>query len=165
MPTINIKRPRCCECERLFFYSEKRPKKHHGITMYQGERFCLGGTKARRFKKSDAKIYVPVWCPKKVFPHVLRIYTIKSLLREIIFTSLLQENKNFVPSEMDYKLRVTGSTELDAKEYYTAGIYKNSIKPLSYEVVEIDDGIKPVFFFWNGNKLRYLPFFNKTKIG
>ena len=42
--------------------------------MHMGERFCTGGKRARKFKRSDPKIYVPDWCPTRKKPCELRVY-------------------------------------------------------------------------------------------
>ena len=164
MPKLTIRKPHCSECEKYFVYQDRFPKKQHGVTMNQFERFCLFGKKARRFKKSDAKIGIPSWCPKRIFPHIVRVYGFKDFLDEMLFMDLAREMKNYIPSEFSYILRDTGKTELSAAEYYEAGVFQEGLTPLTYEIVEIDDGVKSAFFFRTGDKLRYLPFFDKAKI-
>ena len=44
---------------------ESLPIKKKGVTMHLGECFCVAGKRARKFKRSDPKIYVPDWCPKR----------------------------------------------------------------------------------------------------
>ena len=42
--------------------------------MRLGDVFCVFGKKARRFKKSDPKLKVPQWCPRRLPMRKLRIY-------------------------------------------------------------------------------------------
>ena len=53
------KKPACFGCPDDLRYSDPIPKKNMGVMMHMGERFCTGGKKARRFKRSDPKITVP----------------------------------------------------------------------------------------------------------
>jgi len=61
-------------------------------------------------------------------------------------------------------LSESGTTEMTAVQYYEAGMYQERLTPLTHEVVEIDDGIRSVFFYCDGDHLVYLPFFDKSKI-
>lgn len=59
-------------------YMERLPIKKKGVTMHLGERFCVAGKRARKFKRSDPKTYVPSWCPRLKAPCELRIYGFKN---------------------------------------------------------------------------------------
>ena len=48
--------------------------KKYGVMMRLGDVFCVFGKKARRFKKSDPKLKVPQWCPRRLPMRKLRIY-------------------------------------------------------------------------------------------
>ncbi|MFR8333608.1 MAG: hypothetical protein ACLU9S_15655 [Oscillospiraceae bacterium] len=47
--------------------------KKYGVMMRLGDVFCVFGKKARRFKKSDPKLKVPQWCPRRLPMRKLRI--------------------------------------------------------------------------------------------
>ena len=63
-----LRRPTCSGCPHDLYYSGAIPQRAMGVTMHPGERFCTGGKRARRFKRSDPKIYVPNWCPRNLSP-------------------------------------------------------------------------------------------------
>ncbi len=164
MPKITIRQPSCFDCDKHFVYQDRYPKRQYGITMRKGERFCLAEKKARCFKSKDAKTRVPVWCPKKIFPRIVRVYGFKDFLNEMLCIKLSEEMGSYIPTAHNYRLRTSGTTDLSASEYYEAGIFQDSLTPLPRELVEIDDGVSSAFFFRDGDSLKYLPFFNKTKI-
>ena len=71
--------PSCTGCPHDLYFGEAIPKKQFSVMMHCGEHFCTGGKKARRFKRSDPKIAVPQWCPKRKSPCELRVYALKSI--------------------------------------------------------------------------------------
>jgi len=124
-----------------------------GVTMHLGERFCTGGKRARRFSGRDPKFKTPQWCPKRKSPCEVRIYDFCDstawYLHERICTEL---GKDVSPSGRHYKIAMTGQTKLSPKEFSercetesVADLIGGTV-PL-HGVVEIDDGIKPVFFY------------------
>lgn len=73
-----LRKPNCSDCPHNLQYMERLPIKKKGITMHLGERFCVAGKRARKFKRSDPKTYVPSWCPRLKAPCELRIYGFKN---------------------------------------------------------------------------------------
>ena len=73
-----LRKPTCSDCPHNLQYMERLPIKKKGVTMHLGERFCVAGKRARKFKRSDPKTYVPSWCPRLKAPCELRIYGLKN---------------------------------------------------------------------------------------
>ena len=65
---MQLRKETCIGCECDLRYMENIPTKQMGIMMHLGERFCTGGKRTRKFRRSDPKIYVPDWCPKRKKP-------------------------------------------------------------------------------------------------
>lgn len=63
-----LRKPTCSDCPHNLQYMERLPIKKKGVTMHLGERFCVAGKRARKFKRSDPKTYVPSWCPRLKAP-------------------------------------------------------------------------------------------------
>ena len=63
-----LRKPTCADCPHNLQYMERLPIKKKGVTMHLGERFCVAGKRARKFKRSDPKTYVPSWCPRLKAP-------------------------------------------------------------------------------------------------
>ncbi len=61
------KRPTCIGCPHKVTHESPIPMKKMGVMMHMGEKFCIGGKKARRFKRSDPSskeislCSVPAW--------------------------------------------------------------------------------------------------------
>lgn len=75
---MQLRKETCIGCECELQYTKSIPTKQMGVMMHMGERFCTGGKRARKFKRSDPKIYVPDWCPKRKKPCELRVYCFKN---------------------------------------------------------------------------------------
>ena len=148
-----VRKPTCAGCPHNCYYSGEIPKKQFGVMMHQGERFCTGGKKARRFKRGDPTLYVPEWCPKRKKPCELRIYGFKSQGDWMLHTMLCQHmGKAISPSAIRYSLAFELHTELTPLEFWK----RCQSEPIGellhvavhrYQVVEIDDGLKPCFFY------------------
>lgn len=154
MPDI-VRKPVCSGCPHELCYDGPIPKRQFGVMMHMGERFCTGGKRARRFKASDPKIYVPSWCPKRKSPCEVRVYTLKSAFDRFLHCQLAHDlGQAFSPGGSRYALRAETHTLLTPREFGA----QCSVEPCenlldipvrTYEVVEIDDGLKPVFFYRN----------------
>ena len=146
------RKPVCSVCPYNLHYSDAVPKRAMGVMMHLGERFCTGRKKARRFKRSDPQVYVPQWCPKRKSPCELRVYTFKNASEWWLHTMLERDlGRRLTPDGVRYALVRESVTELspravwDRLESYQ-DILDVSLEP--YSVVEIDDGLKPAFFYY-----------------
>ena len=148
-----LRKPNCSDCPHNLQYMESLPIKKKGVTMHLGERFCVAGKRARKFKRSDPKTYVPSWCPRLKAPCELRIYGFKNQREWRMHRSMrayLGEDTS--PSAFRYAVRYEGHTDLAPYEFFECCNEKSDDEILGaavqhYDVVEIDDGIKPAFFY------------------
>lgn len=156
--------PNCVLCPHNLYYSDTIPMRKQGVMMHLGERFCLGGKKARRFKRSDPKMIVPDWCPLRKTPCELRLYGFKSFRDEWMHLELCRSfGKACPPEEHRYALIYEGRTELSPRDFWercgtmpdpAEGLLENPVE--KYQVLEIDDGLKPVFFYKTGRGFKLL---------
>ena len=163
------RKPTCFNCPHNLHYNDTIPKKAVGGMMHMGEQFCTGGKKARRFKRSDPKITVPGWCPRRKNPCELRIYAIKNAGEWWLYDSL-KHDLGRMPSPDGFRYALTQElpTELSPWEFWKRlecepyqDILDVSLEP--YSVVEIDDGLKPAFFVYADGGFTLLYSFNTEK--
>lgn len=148
------RKPVCADCPHNLHYSDSIPKRVMGVMMHLGEHFCTGVKKARRFKQSDPQIYVPSWCPKRKTPCELHVYTFKSANEWWLHMSLEKSlGRSLLPEGHNYALVKSLTTELSPREFWKrleSEPYQDilDIRLEPYSVVEIDDGLKPAFFYY-----------------
>ena len=104
-----LKRPTCAGCPHELYYNDTVPQKQYGVMMHMGERFCTGGKKARRFKRSDPKVYAPDWCPRRKNPCEVRVYSLKND-DEWLLHSMLSHNLGHVISPAGYRYALEHET-------------------------------------------------------
>ena len=150
---MEVRKAFCSSCDKHLRYTEPVPKKQKGVTMHFGERFCLGGKRARKFSRSDPKIYVPSWCPKRKDPSELRIYGFKStndwMMHDMLCCHL---ERDIHPEARRYAVEHEQPIKLTAREFAQRCNEEPDEAILGvavqrYQVVEIDDGIEPSFFY------------------
>lgn len=149
--------PTCSSCDGELFFTERYSKKQNGVLMKPGERYCIAGKKARKFSKSDPKKYPPAWCPKCKSPCEVRVYGFKSDLDWMLHERLCKDlGKELLPEPYRYKVEQEFTADLTPKQFWDRVEEEplSSILPVSvltHWVVEIDDGIKPAFFYKTSN--------------
>lgn len=152
-------------------------------------RYCNGLPKKRRprrFRKSDPKLKVPRWCPQRISPPVCRIYgyvnedaaiTDWLLNREAAAAWGGKEQDAYRSvSERHYKLRLELPLGLTAKQFYDAMEYEanNCVSTCAVsdirsqaeygEVIEIDDGLKPYYFYYTTARVIPLAYFDRSRV-
>ena len=147
-----VHKPRCSDCPFLMRYSDSVPQKVKGVFLKYGYRYCTGGKRIREFKPRDPKVYIPSWCPRKKAPAELRIYCYKDDKAQFLQFLLGSDGIFHGPFEFDYAVRYEGHTELSASLFQemTDGQSPSEIlgiKVHGKEVIEIDDGIVPYYFY------------------
>lgn len=166
----DMKKARCAECPCYLEYREKEPRSQHGTTMRPGCRYCLAGKRARLFKKKDPKIYVPKWCPKRIYPPVLRIYEQWESL-PFYYPPSCRSRKDWLPIASGYRLRYEGQAPNTGPNFYTIihnrekdhMIWLDEISEelgvsfTLWEIIEFDDGVKPMFY-WLMDRFRQTVF-------
>lgn len=160
------RKPTCFGCPDDLHYNDAIPKKGKGVMMHLGERFCTNGKKARRFKRGDPKTKVPSWCPKRKIPCELRVYVFKSVEEWCLYTALVRDiGRQLSPHGHHYALVKELCADLPPREFWKRldcepyqSILGFDLEP--YSVLEIDDGLQPVFFFYVDGGFKLVPSFD-----
>lgn len=154
-----------------------------------GTHYCNGFPKRRnprRFRKSDPKYKPPKWCPRLISPPVCRVYGFVNQDAEITDWLLNREATALESgdeqgayrsvSEYRYRLRLELPLGLTAKQFYDAMEYEASNcvatcavsdirNQVEYgEVIEIDDGLKPYYFYYTSFRVIPLPHFDRSRV-
>ena len=106
-----LRQPTCAGCPHNLQYGDTIPMKQFGVMMHFGEHFCTGDKRARRFKRSDPKSKVPVWCPKRKTPCELRVYALKSS-QDWYMHHLLSNDSNDPVHIPEYRYALVASSEI-----------------------------------------------------
>lgn len=148
-------------------------------------RYCNGFPKKRkskRFRSSDPKYKPPKWCPRRISPPVCRIYGFVN--SEAAVTDWLlnresaaaesgnEQSAYYSVSPHRYKLRLELPLGLTAKQFYEAMqsdastcITSKISSHVEYgEVIEIDDGLKPYYFYYTTFRVIPLFYFDRAKV-
>lgn len=139
-----LRKPNCSDCPHNLQYMESLPIKKKGVTMHLGERFCVAGKRARKFKRSDPKTYVPSWCPRLKAPCELRIYGFKNQREWRMHRSMrayLGEDTS--PSAFRYAVRYEGHTDLAPYEFFECCNEKSDDEILGAAVQHYTDILVP----------------------
>ena len=150
MANNHIPKVRCSDCDALVCH-KGQPQRVRGTTMQSGFRYCMGCKRPRCFRNQDPKIYVPKWCPKRIEPAALRIYGFKNLSAQYMYAEfgLILEHR--------YIVRYTGTAFQSANAILKDGMPQDQWLA-DGEVLELDDGIRPVFLCKEGGKLQVTNF-------
>lgn len=164
-----LRQPTCTGCPHNLHFGDVFSKKQFGVMMHCGEHYCTGGKRARRFKRSDPKVRVPGWCPKRKNPCELRIYALKSS-RDYQMHTLLSADPNdpLYISEHRYALASSARIELTPWEFWKRCQSEPYMELLGvnvpiYSVVEIDDGLAPAFFYRAKDGIEVFRYFDAEK--
>lgn len=149
---VKIYQPRCHGRSCYHEHNDTIAKKIKGVYLVPGSRFCTGGKKIRKFKPSDKKIYVPSWCPLRKSPSELRIYHYKNSMVSFLRCMLEAGGTQHYPSAHEYALRYEGTTPMTASEFHKQSESSSPAALLglpiqSGEIIEINDGLEPYYFY------------------
>ena len=148
-------------------------------------RYCSGfpkKRKAKRFRASDPRYKPPKWCPRLISPPACRVYGFKDQESELAAWMLNQDAASakgihgqevspFV-SACHYKLRLELPLAITAKQFYDAMQFEADTcvtdevrNQVEYgEVIEIDDGLKPYYFYYTSLRVIPLPYFDRSRV-
>ena len=140
-------------------------------------RYCMGFPQKRngkRFRASDPQYKPPKWCPRRLAIPVCRIYGFANeqsemLDRERRYQDDPTEQEYAFPLEWHYKLRTELSLSLTAKQFWervqqdTAESVLSDVNLDYGEVVEIDDGLKPYYFYYTYGVLMPVLYFDSSR--
>jgi len=129
-------------------------------------RYCSGGKGKRRFRSSDPKIKAPKWCPKRNTPPIVRVYGFKDADAE--YMDSLFNDKASPSLVIAHRYKVVFETRgfINAKDFYERANSESRGNLIDFDlsyrnVVEIDDGIQPYYFYYEDYmKFTHLAFFN-----
>ena len=152
MIKVKIRQPRCYGCEHLVAHKSAVPKRVKGVLMKEGFRYCTGGKRTKRFAAHDPKELVPVWCPRRNAPPVLRIYRLKDEQSRYMHYMFKSAESSYSPTEHRYALLYEGKSEFNAIEFQRKAqediIFELDGQRLEIDdVIEIDDGLCPYWFY------------------
>lgn len=152
-----LRKPTCSDCPHNLQYMESLPIKKKGVTMHLGERFCVAGKRARKFKRSDPKTYVPSWCPRLKAPCELRIYGFKNQREWRMHRSMCAYlGEDISPSAFRYAVRYEGHTDLAPYEFFECCNEKS--------VNEILGAQSSTTMLWKSTTVSSLPFSTKRSM-
>ena len=166
MHDMQICKPRCMGRPCYLPCTGSVPQKAKGKNLLPGKRYCTGGKRIVTFRSGDPKIYVPSWCPLRKSPSEFRIYCFKNSFVWMMQRMLRRDGGSFYPSAVDYAVRYEGVTDLTAASFHRALQEKSVFELLNLtvhqdEIVEIDDGLAPYYFFFSGERpMPYVILFN-----
>lgn len=162
-----LREPTCYNCPHRVHYGGDVPMKKYGVMMRLGDVFCVFGKKARRFKRSDPKLKVPQWCPRRLPLRKLRIYDFQDAGARLLHERLCWDlGRDLAPGGYQYAVTHEADTDLTAEEFLERSRYETDAELLGgmtaarYQVVEIDDGLLPAFFYKADEGWRYEPYFD-----
>ena len=159
-----VKLPTCSGCDAAYLHTG-RTEERDGVLMHPYDRYCLGGKRPRRFRPSDTTRKPPKWCPRRKSPCEVRVYGFVSDDEREMHYFFARLRGERTPNESSYGLRCQTTTKLSPKAFWRGVMEGKTAKELLaldvalYEVVEIDDGIKPVCFYHTCKGYRVEPLF------
>jgi len=163
MAGYKVFRFRCEDCTERFICSDKTPR---GTTLNYGVSYCRGGKRIRMFRPKDPKVYPPAWCPKRKKPAEYRIYAYRNAAVWYCRELFKRNGVPISPKGFEYALRAEGSTGMDAAAFQKALKGQSPSKLLGVpvhmdDIIEIDDGLRPYFFYVTDSKVEVLWHFDK----
>ncbi len=116
------------------------------------------------FRPGDPKVYPPAWCPRRKSPAEYRIYAYKNAT--VWYYRKRFKEAGSSPSGYEYALRAEGSTGMAPAAFQKALKDQSPSELLGIpvhtdDVIEIDDGLRPYFFFVTEKKVEVIYRFDK----
>lgn len=158
-----VKRSKCSDCQHYWqCLSEKQIVK--GVAAQFGEKYCLAKSRARKIRRKDPTSCPPDWCPNYLNPPILLIFALKEDQKYYHQWDRMQaqnHNRDVYPMAYRYELRMETVSPISAYHLYhdvqdmqtVQSVSLNDISQIlrsevrGDEVLEINDGIKPAFFY------------------
>ena len=153
-------RPRCtgrdCYVDNRDIYAIK---KAFGRKIFPGERYCIFDKVIRRFKKCDAAVYTPKWCPRFYGNYKVNIYAKKpNDALGYLMDKHFGEDYIARVNTRNYELcttTTTAYTPLQFSRKLSSGLcdYAELLgrEPRKYDVIEIDNGLTSAYLYLNKN--------------
>ncbi len=166
MAGYKIHKFRCVDCADRFTCLDKTPERVAGAALKYGRQYCRGGKKLRMFRPGDPKVYPPAWCPKQKSAAEYRIYSYMNAAVRYYRRLFKETGSSVSPSGYEYALRAEGNTSMAPAAFQTALKDQSPSELLGIpvytdDVIEIDDGLRPFFFFITDKKADVICHFDK----
>ncbi len=166
MAGYKIRKFRCVDCADRFTCLDKAPKRVSGVTLKYGHQYCRGGEKIHMFRPRDPKVYPPSWCPKRKSTAEYRVYAYKNAAVRYYRELFKGIGSLTSPRGYEYALRAEGNVNMVPAAFLKAlkGQSPSEILGISVhtdDVIEIDDGLRPYFFFVTDKKVEVICRFDK----
>ncbi len=147
----DLRIPTCMDCPCRLDYVGKAGQIQNGVRLQPFEKYCTAQRRPKLICKKGIMQKPPNWCPKLKKPCELRVYGFVNEEAETMHRIHREMLKTYSPAEYHYALRRTGTIPLTPREFWRrCNEYGADLElPVDvklYEVVEIDDGLKPVCF-------------------
>lgn len=166
----DIRIPTCMDCPCRLEFAERTSRILNGTRLQPFEKYCTAARHPKLIRKSNLMKKPPSWCPRLKSPCELRVYGfIDDEARQIhsFFTNLYGNEGD--PRESRCAVRFEGTIDLTAREFwrrcnkYGADLELPTDVKL-YEVVEIDDGLRPVCFYHAATGYRLATHFKPERV-
>lgn len=148
-----LTQPNCASCDNSYFHEESTAVIRKGVRLQPFEHYCLGCKRPRLFRTKDPKQRVPAWCPRRKNPCELRIYGFKNADTWMLHEQLCKSvGKEISPTPHRYAVRHEQTIPFSPYDFWRRceSGPESELLPVSvalHEVVEIDDGVRPAFFY------------------
>jgi len=118
------------------------------------------------FRPCNPKVYPPVWCPRRKDPAEYRLYSYVNAVVQYYRRLFKEAGSPFTPSGYEYALRAEGNTGMAPATFQKALKGQSPSELLGIpvytdDVIEIDDGLRPYFFFVTDKKVKVICRFDK----
>lgn len=166
----DIRIPTCMDCPSRLDFEERTSRILNGTCLQPFEKYCTATRHPKQIRKSSLMKKPPIWCPRLKKPCELRVYGFidDEARRMHSFFSNLYGNEGD-PRENRYAVRYEGAIDLTAREFWRRCNKCGADLELPtnvelYEVVEIDDGLKPICFYLTPHGYQQAPLFKPEKV-
>lgn len=142
-----IRKTRCSDCAFYLTYDIDAPsKKRNGVWLQPGARYCIKNRRPKQLKGNTGLRSIAEFCPIRYSIPLIRIYDFKDTWTHSTYLEMLRRGMAVYPLESDYRFQEEYESPVpiqDFQEYaqqHLDGLHTG-------QIVEIDDGIRSVFFF------------------
>lgn len=166
----DIRIPTCADCACCFTHESGTTIIQNNVSLQPFAKYCTARKSPKLIRKSGMVRKVPSWCPKRKSPCDLRVYGFvndEARRMQAFFSDIYGKASD--PREYRYALRFAGSIDLTPREFWrrcneSGEDLKLPTDVKLYEVVEIDDGLRPVCFYRTERGYRIETLFKTEKV-
>lgn len=158
MGKLTFPRARCSGCEYYIGNTSWIAVEHiRGKKLLPGVRYCAYERKARAFKKHDAKLYAPHWCPRRIPACIVRIYSRNRVSVVEMFGREEPDSAKsaayFNPSQYDLEVEfITPFAPAEFLRRLASGLHDyyellSGHYPRKHDVIEITNNLVSAFYY------------------